>query len=236
MCLIITKTIHGKPDWQAADRAARRNPDGYGIAWPGKGGRPSILKSLDWKPIRAKGLALQAENKPFILHMRFATHGAVNKSNCHPFRIDAHGLVMAHNGVITTLEVPQGMSDSRVLGKHLNESMPNGFLSSPEEINYVTQIAQSSRLSFMDVNGNLFFVNEDLGVWQDGVWYSQPYAVSRATDSDDVYNPNKWKKKSKPVLKSYDPEKWKADYKKQRAQKMFDYKYSGKGSGGDSNA
>ena len=195
MCLIITRSINGTVDWPAADRAARRNPDGYGLAWPTPAGKVAIRKSMRWETIKDKAMSLQKKRLPFILHMRYATHGKVCKDNTHPFRLKSHGLVMAHNGVIHTLDIPTGACDSRVLADEIEATMPKGFLSDPFFRDELEGIAMSSRLSFMDGNGNLFFINEDLGVWKKGVWYSQPGSL-KARPVGSWYNPTKWEKES----------------------------------------
>tara|TARA_R100000458_G_C8278175_1_gene254061 strand:- start:8191 stop:8904 length:714 start_codon:yes stop_codon:yes gene_type:complete len=197
MCLIITKTSNGKVCWASADRSALSNPNGYGVAYA-EDGEAKFLKSMKWSDVRRKAKELESNGAPFIIHQRLATHGASTKENCHPFTLSDHGLVMAHNGIISSLHVPAGMSDSRVLAKYLNDSMPEGFLTDEDSREHVTELMEGySKLSFIDGHGNVFFINEELGKWHDGCWYSVPYAVQDTVAPAYAYDPRKWRKERK---------------------------------------
>tara|TARA_R110002012_G_scaffold94583_1_gene228888 strand:- start:217 stop:882 length:666 start_codon:yes stop_codon:yes gene_type:complete len=218
MCLIIARKTDGKVDWQSADRASKINRDGYGIFFNDRFPRRNVQvrKSMRWSEIRTIGKALEQKNHPFVIHMRYMTNGAVNISNTHPFKLEDLDLVMAHNGIINTLDVPEGMSDTRVLACHLNDVLPTDWLDKPEEVEYVTELAGTSRLTFMDNAGRIYFINEDLGAWQDNVWYSQPRAI-KSKASADIYNPRKWTEQDE--AKSYDPQQWLSNYNARRASK-----------------
>jgi len=188
MCLIIARPENSSIDWTAADDAARFNPDGYGLAFP-KGGTLAVNKSMVWLNIKAKAKRLEMQNVPFILHQRFATHGAINLANAHPFRLVNHGLVMAHNGIIGSLPVPAGMSDTRVLVRRLDRIAPKAMMAEAE------MLAGNSRLAFIDADGQITFVNEHLGAWgSDGAWYSQRSATRRAASQSSInaFNPSLW--------------------------------------------
>jgi glutamine phosphoribosylpyrophosphate amidotransferase len=59
-------------------------------------------------------------SEPCILHFRFATHGSIKISNCHPFK--KSGVCFSHNGVLHTVRAMQDMTDSETL--FINEVMP----------------------------------------------------------------------------------------------------------------
>ena len=172
MCLIINRTKDSQVNWQAMERAARRNPDGYGVSYTNKQGLQTF-KSMEWTEVRSVATRLEFQNLPFIMHMRFATHGAVTVDNCHPFDLQSHDTVMMHNGMIDTIDVPWGESDSRVLAEFLNEHMSRDFLNDDVSIELIEEVLDSrNKLVFMDGEGNVTIVNENLGEWVDGVWYS----------------------------------------------------------------
>jgi predicted glutamine amidotransferase len=89
------------PDSLAAQ--SRREPDGTGIGWFDAGGRPHVAK----QPIAAyedEAFAREArelESTTFVAHVRYATTGAVQAKNTHPF--EQRGRLFAHNGVIGDL-------------------------------------------------------------------------------------------------------------------------------------
>jgi len=82
---------------------SHREPDGTGLGWFDAERRPHISK----QPIAAYGDARFARearevySSTFIAHVRFATTGALNVLNTHPFEQD--GRLFAHNGVVGDL-------------------------------------------------------------------------------------------------------------------------------------
>jgi glutamine amidotransferase len=91
---------------QAPDSLAtqsHREPDGTGLGWFDGEGHGHISK----QPIAAYGderfgrEARKVSSRTFIAHVRFATTGALNRHNTHPFEQD--GRMFAHNGVVEDL-------------------------------------------------------------------------------------------------------------------------------------
>ena len=192
MCLIIARRKGGTVDWDAADLSAYYNDDGYGIAYHRKG-RVRVFKSLKWDEVRERGVQLEKKDQAFVLHQRLTTHGATKVDNCHPFRIKGHGAVMAHNGIIGTLDVPRSKVDSQVLAELLS-TMPKGFLDDAKLQPMLHHIIEGSRLAFMFNDGRIALFNERLGAWQDGVWYSQQHAITRTkgVNTRASWDPNCW--------------------------------------------
>ncbi|MHB1539192.1 MAG: class II glutamine amidotransferase [Solirubrobacteraceae bacterium] len=82
---------------------SRREPDGTGLGWFDAHARPQIRK----QPIAAyedREFAREAHevsSRNFVAHVRFASTGALQARNTHPFQQD--GRLFAHNGVIEGL-------------------------------------------------------------------------------------------------------------------------------------
>jgi glutamine amidotransferase len=98
---------------------SRREPDGTGLGVFDSSGRPEIHK---W-PIAAyedKQFAQEArevESSTFVAHIRYASTGAIEAKNTHPFQQE--GRIFAHNGVIQELprlEAELGRTRSLVEG------------------------------------------------------------------------------------------------------------------------
>jgi predicted glutamine amidotransferase len=90
---------------------SHREPDGTGLGWFDTDGRPQT----DKQPIAAYGDAKfaseahQVASRTFVAHIRFASTGAPELVNTHPF--EQQGRLFAHNGVIEdlpTLDVQLG--------------------------------------------------------------------------------------------------------------------------------
>ena len=188
MCLIITRNKGGQVNWDGADRAARRNPDGYGIAYVGTDNKINVFKSMEWSAVRNVATMLQHKDLKFILHMRYATHGAVILDNCHPFKLERHDSVMMHNGMLHSIDTPQGESDSKVMAEHLDNVMDFDFLNDEVEVSYIKDLLEErNKLTFLDKDDNITIVNEHLGQWVDGCWYSAKGVCQ--TNSNNNYNP-----------------------------------------------
>jgi glutamine amidotransferase len=91
---------------EAPDSVARqshREPDGTGLGWYDEHDRAHLSK----QPLAAyedKEFARRAQevvSRTFVAHIRFASTGALERRNTHPF--EQHGRLFAHNGVVGDL-------------------------------------------------------------------------------------------------------------------------------------
>jgi glutamine amidotransferase len=91
----------GAPD--SLSEQSRREPDGTGLGWFDERGDPHVRK----QPIAAYAdrqfgrEAREVSSSTFVAHVRFASTGALELRNTHPFK--QHGRLFAHNGVIEDL-------------------------------------------------------------------------------------------------------------------------------------
>jgi glutamine amidotransferase len=91
----------GAPDSLAAQ--SHREPDGTGLGWFDERGAPHVHK----QPIAAYAdmefgrEAREVSSSTFIAHVRFASTGALDVRNTHPFEQEAR--LFAHNGVVEDL-------------------------------------------------------------------------------------------------------------------------------------
>lgn len=93
MCVIIYKPAGIKlPAISLLDRAKEANPHGFGLCSPGV-----HYKGLSYTQFK-KNLLKCDISKPILIHMRYATHGSIKKSNCHPFT--NKDIYFMHNGIL----------------------------------------------------------------------------------------------------------------------------------------
>lgn len=107
MCVIIYKPA-GKelPSLDLLNRAYQRNPHGCGLV------SPSVFyKGLSYNSFK-KHLKECHINEPLLIHFRFATHGSVKKSNCHPFYDKDTGAYFMHNGIIGAIHPAKDKTNS----------------------------------------------------------------------------------------------------------------------------
>jgi glutamine amidotransferase len=76
------------------------NGDGFGVGWYGHKGTPRVYRSTNpaWNDRNLREIADEVEAGLFLAHVRSSTGGAVQQSNCHPFR--HNNWLFMHNGEI----------------------------------------------------------------------------------------------------------------------------------------
>jgi predicted glutamine amidotransferase len=80
--------------------ATTTNGDGFGIGWYGIGDTPGVFHSVEpaWNDRNLRDLARHLVSPVVFAHIRASTGGAIQQTNCHPFR---HGQwLWMHNGAI----------------------------------------------------------------------------------------------------------------------------------------
>ncbi|KUI27893.1 class II glutamine amidotransferase [Mycobacterium sp. GA-2829] len=84
---------------------SRRNPDGTGLGAFDARGRPVVFKQpiAAWRDRAFATEARETTGTTFVAHVRYATTGAAQPENTHPFLQD--GRIFAHNGVVAGLDI-----------------------------------------------------------------------------------------------------------------------------------
>lgn len=182
-------------------RCAENNDDGMGIMWASPNGTIQMYKTLeDFESFYAVVASVQLLKYPFVLHFRLTTHGGTNIENTHPFFIPntAGEWAMCHNGVISAMPTAAGKSDTRFFADALGELKP-GWLENPAAVAMVEDtLGKGNKVVMMNNKGDVVILNENAGVWDDGVWYSNTgYRTSRwnwkSWQHDDDYSSYDWR-------------------------------------------
>jgi len=146
------------------------NDDGGGFMYVKNG--LQIVKEVDdpaklWMQYKN---ALKIAASPFVLHFRIATSGKVNKENCHPFKVN-DGLAVVHNGMIDIKIKAKSLSDTVHFTKLLRR-LPRNFLNKGWARELISGYCSGSKLVFLSSAGEVEIINEHLGKWDSGVWFS----------------------------------------------------------------
>lgn len=188
MCCIIHRLLNSKEiPLDNLERIIKKNPHGWGICWMEKNNdgieNLQVIKSMDMNKSIDIIRELEKENKEFLFHARWATHGNKDVENCHPFKV--HNGVMFHNGKMEFPLWNNKMSDSWHFSFKVSK-----YLRKNKHIDVIVEkfkhIVKDCRLAFMS---NIGEVNR-FGIWHEieGNFYSkidwQPY-VSK---NDPYYN------------------------------------------------
>jgi hypothetical protein len=201
MCIAILNT-EGKLSKKTIKNCWQSNGDGAGLAYveQGKVKIHKEMKSVD--KLYQFYSKLRDENKGnIILHFRIATHGRVDETNCHPFRVNDR-LAFIHNGIISqTSKVKSDFSDTYHFNEDILKKLPHNFLSSVGIRELLADYISHSKLVFLDGSDNAYIINEQFGHWDGGNWYSNSSYKDKTYDSNPLTNGLGSKSKTK--TKSY---------------------------------
>jgi predicted glutamine amidotransferase len=82
---------------------SHREPDGTGLGWFDERGEAHVSKQAHaaYEDRTFAREAREVTSRTFVAHVRFASTGALERRNTHPF--EQHGRLFAHNGVVEDL-------------------------------------------------------------------------------------------------------------------------------------
>lgn len=80
--------------------ATTTNGDGFGVGWYGAGDVPGVFHSIApaWNDRNLQELSRHIVSRLVFAHVRASTGGAIQQTNCHPFRYGSW--LWMHNGLI----------------------------------------------------------------------------------------------------------------------------------------
>jgi len=148
------------------------NPDGAGFAYVHPDTNKIVVKKgyfdfdkfkKDYYPAAAK----YGQQSPFVVHMRIATSGRVDKSNCHPFKV--RGGVMAHNGVMGAGFKEK--SDTRVFVELYQNALRRDWVEANKD-KIGSAVGSWNKLVFLFEDRSFVIINEKAWHWKNGIAYS----------------------------------------------------------------
>lgn len=180
------------------------NPDGAGYGYV-KDGKTVAVKGFGKLSKFMEAYKKDAEanpTSPFIIHFRIRSMGDSSAGNTHPFPIE--GGLLIHNGTLsgTGAVYGAGPSDTALFADMFKSNLTFDFVQ--EHKDELNRICASNKLVMLYDNGTYQIVNDTLGVWVDGVWYSNnsyrgyssrvmsPLNVDYESDWDGVYDEYDW--------------------------------------------
>lgn len=148
------------------------NPDGAGLTYF-DGEQIQIVKEMKSVKLFYNEYADIRKKHPSIdiaIHFRIATHGKINATNCHPFKINKKSAFI-HNGMINAIEKSAEYSDTYLFNEIILKKLPANFVNNSATIDLISNFIGYSKLVIISGNDSLI-INEHLGHWDAGDWYS----------------------------------------------------------------
>ncbi len=175
MCIVIVKTEKTDIPKEQLKESFDNNRDGSGYLFA-MNGNLTIKKGFfvfnDFYDNYSRDME-KFNNPVSIIHFRITTHGITNKTNCHPFLIN-DGIGFAHNGMIDFVDDHKKKSDTLMFKNEILSILPDGFIFNDSIMKLIEASIGTSKLAFLDNNGNYRIANEGLGHWNkdNTIWYS----------------------------------------------------------------
>lgn len=153
------------------------NKDGCGFAYISTDysgvRRLKTYKTMDFQKFKKQYYRAVKNNpeSPMLVHFRIATHGTVDKFNCHPFKVNKR-MVMIHNGIINGMGVDKNKSDTQLFNDKILKTLPKGWENSEGISLLIEKFIIGSKMLTLDIDGTVRIYNESAGHWKDGIWFS----------------------------------------------------------------
>lgn len=196
MCLIFLKPKSAKNylTYERFCNALENNPHSVGIVYKNpEDGKVKVERFVKPEKGKEKIYDIIKDKEEFAIHFRFATHGAVNLDNCHPFLV-TKDLALMHNGVMSEFgDIDTSKSDTRNFAESFLrpyiEQEGIGIIKDKEFIEDVGKVIGSyNKILLIDKDFNWSIINEKSGVWKEGCWMSNSYSTESSRNYYDSYN------------------------------------------------
>lgn len=192
------------------------NDQGAGLLY-NKEGKLTTFKTYNKKEFIKTYFKIRGSIKgKIVLHFRIATSGFEQFTNLHPFLIN-NNTGFVHNGIIPGLGNDKH-SDTYQFNEMLKNLKPD-FLTCKTTTKLIESFIGSSKLVFLNKDDTHTIINENLGHWFEGNWYSND---SYKTVNDFSYFGNtKMRKQENKNL--YDFFKYSPKHNKEEKRLLMEY-------------
>lgn len=169
MCIAILNTKSTLPSGYIKNSWDNNNQGG-GLLFV-RAGKLDTFKTYNYKEFLNKYNELRKDKKikTIVLHFRIATSGFEKYVNLHPFLV-RNDLGFVHNGIISGLGNNE-RSDTYEFNETLKK-LPVNFLRNDSILELISKYIGYSKLVFLDSQNKHTIVNEGLGIWEGGDWFS----------------------------------------------------------------
>ena len=170
MCIAILKQKEKTIDKDLLKTCSENNRDGCGFAYVDNG-KIIIKKFMEFEKFWEEYSKVQ-DNHTMLIHFRIATHGKVELSNCHPFKLN-NKMAIIHNGIISGYgSKTENLSDTKDFINKVIGNITYKIWKNPSFRELVGMGIGNSKLVILDNEERYYIINENKGEWVDGVWFS----------------------------------------------------------------
>lgn len=208
MCIAILNTKKGgRLPKNQIQNSWDNNDMGAGLLWS-KDNKLNVFKTYEYDEYLDKYNEIRDDKSVgnIVLHFRIATSGYNGEHNLHPFLVN-NDLGFVHNGVIKGLG-NKSFSDTYQFNDMLKKFNHN-FVSCEMTKYFISEYIGYSKLIFLDNKDRYTIINEELGKWNSGNWYSND--SYKQYNDFHYYGNQKVSKTNTSTTKKFD-DVWSDDY------------------------
>lgn len=176
MCLALFKPVGHKVPVNNLISGYKINSHSMGMMWAHDGVLHIHKQMNDIDSFIAKYLELELMDLPIAVHFRFATHGAKNLENCHPFSI-SDKIAIVHNGVFHGLGTSKKSDTWEFADLLTGVGVDTIFDNTMLQLLVEQACGFENKVVFLNNEGKHFIANEKSGTWKQGIWYSNTYSL-----------------------------------------------------------
>lgn len=184
MCVIYVKPKGvDMPTNEILKAMYKANHDGCGFCTPTKS-----YKGLSFASFMREIKSVE-KDEPCIMHFRWATHGSVKRSNCHPFYDYETGTWFAHNGILN-VRPKKDKTDSETAFRELFVPYIKRYGLDSDDTKYtIHQVKANTGSKFAFLQGDTLRLYGDFQV-REGCYYSN-LRFMYYLQSDRIYRHNR---------------------------------------------
>jgi predicted glutamine amidotransferase len=204
MCLLTFLPAGIQPDIAALTIGAQANDDGHGFAIVAGPRLDQLIvdRGMNPKAVIDAFTAARAAHPhgPALFHSRFTTHGTTNLDNCHPFAVGGDSrTVLAHNGVLPPVVQPRKgdrRSDTRIAAEDYIPTL-GSLRHRRTRLKLARWMSTDNKMVILTVDRRFreraYILNEQAGIWDGGIWYSNNGYRPYLGDSRFVFDRYDWR-------------------------------------------
>ena len=190
MCIAILKKQGSEISKQTLENCFDSNPDGSGFMFSDNEKLFIHKGFMDFNSFYKSYSKIDSKNKTMLIHFRIKTHGSISKENCHPFLVSDY-LGFIHNGVID-IKTKGTESDTMSFNRNYLKKIKSlhKLIKSNGIKKLIADRIENSKLVFLDKFGKFTIINENMGHWNKGSWFSNnSYKTAKfSCDYTSYYN------------------------------------------------
>lgn len=243
VCVIIEKKLGQEIPFEALQRAADRNPHGFGVMTADRGEIVAVRGVCEKPQKGAEEVAKTLEelkDMPTLIHFRYATAGSKSLGNTHPFELltlneDGIDVQLMHNGTMSYFK-EQGKEESdtalfcKTVGSPLLQRFfhwadtEDDFINDPALKATLQALVGTGVLTLMTGNGKTLKINGEFGKEYPWGWASNHSTLveepkGKSTKSTSSFGPDTF---STAASAWNPPEHWKPGNQNKLARTLDD--------------